>query len=127
MQKLRVAFRLFITFVLGAVVGVIGTGYAISSGNQLGDFFVAGAPQMKALQRDLDEARSHRDSVTRRFEEVASTLGQIERRYQDLGRRLEAIEAGLRRGGRARAFVPESAPGAEVTPQTPGADIIEAP
>ena len=126
MDKVRVAFRLLIAFVLGAVVGVFGTGYAISSGHKLGDFFVAGAPQMKALQRDLDEARSHRDSVTRRFEDVASTLGQIERRYEDLGRRLEAIEAGLRRS-QARAFVPESAPGPAVTPQPPRADIIEAP
>ena len=119
MEKLRAGFRLFVAFVLGALVGVIGTGVVISSGYGIGDLFVAAAPQVKALQRDLEEARSHRDSVTLRFEQLASQLEQVEARYGDLGRRLESIEAGLRRVAKAKASVPAPTPGAAEAPEPP--------
>ena len=110
MEKLRAGFRLFVAFVLGAVLGVIGTVVVINSGHEIGDSFIRGAPLVKALQSDLDEARSHRDSVTRRFEQLASQLEQVEKRYGDLGRRLELIESGLHHTGQARPSAPAPTP-----------------
>jgi hypothetical protein len=115
MEKLRAGFRLFVAFVLGALLGVIGTVVVINSGNEIGDSFIRGAPLVKSLQRDLDEARSHRDSVSRRFEQLASQLEQVEKRYGDLSRRLELIESGLHRTGQAKPSAP--APEAAEAPQ----------
>ena len=124
MEKLRAGFRLVVAFVLGALLGVIGTVVAINSGHGIGDSFIRGAPLVKALQSDLDEARSHRDSVTRRFEQLASQLEQVEKRYGDLGRRLELIESGVHRTGQARPSAPAPTPEAAEAPQPPPAEAF---
>jgi len=116
MEKLRATFRLFVAFVLGALLGVIGTVIVINSGHEIGDSLIAGAPRVKALQRDLDEIRSHRDSVTLRFEKLVSQLEQVESGYQDLRRRFESIEAGLHPTGQPTPHAPAPRPEAAGVP-----------
>ena len=97
MTKLVVVFRLFIAFILGALIGILGTVGTAYFYPQVTDTFIVKSPGVEQLRRDLDTVVAQRDEVTRRLEKLASVLEQVERRYEDLGRRFDAIEAGIRR------------------------------
>ncbi len=97
MAQLMVVFRLFIAFILGALIGILGTVGIAYFYPQVTDTFIVKSPGVEQLRRDLDTVVAQRDDVTRRLEKLSSVLEQVERRYEDLGQRFDAMEAGIRR------------------------------
>ncbi len=96
MAKLLAGFRLFVAFLLGLLLGVIGTVVMITQQWGIGDFVVSATPQVKELREGLARVESERDGMTRQLEGVTAVLQQVQKRYEDLGRRFESLEAVLR-------------------------------
>jgi hypothetical protein len=114
MAKLVTVLRLLVAFVLGALIGILGTVGTAYFYPDVTDSFIAKSPGVEELRRDLDTVVAQRDDMTRRLEKLASLLEQVERRYADLGQRFSAIEASGRGATPAAAAQPVQ-PAAPVT------------
>jgi len=121
MGRLVSAFRLFISFVLGVLIGAIGLVVLISQETGVGNLVIAATPRVKDLQAGVERVEAQRDEVTRRLEKLAGVLEQVERRYEELGRRFEAMEAAVR--GRSQA----PGPGSRQPPVVPSPPAAEPP
>jgi len=125
MAKLVTALRLLVAFVLGALIGILGTVSTAYFYPDVTDSFIAKSPGVEQLRRDLDTVVAQRDDMTRRLEKLASLLEQVERRYSDLGERFSAIEAGARGASSAPAKQPMQ-PAPPVAPG-PGGQPVATP
>ncbi len=100
-------------FLLGFILGAIGTGFLVTSG--AGNYLIAANPRVQELESKIREAEDQRAFVTRRLEDVARVTERMASRFEELQDRFEALE-------RARPNAAVSAgPTAAATPG-PGQD-----
>ena len=87
-------------FLLGFILGAIGTGFLVTSG--AGNYLIAANPRVQELESKIREAEDQRAFVTRRLEDVARVTERMASRFEELQDRFEALER-ARPDGRGRA------------------------
>jgi hypothetical protein len=92
-------------FLLGFILGVIGTGFLVTSG--AGNYLIAANPRVQELEAKIREAEDQRTFVTRRLEEVARVTERMATRFEELQDRFAALE---RSRGAASAPPPAEEP-----------------
>ena len=88
-------------FLLGFILGAIGTGFLVTSG--AGNYLIAANPRVQELESKIREAEDQRAFVTRRLEEVARLSEKMATRFEELSDRFVALERAQRDAAGAAA------------------------
>ena len=112
MAKLLAAVRIVVAFVLGALVGVLGTvGTIYFYRDAVAQTFMASTPGVEELQRRLHDVEAQRNTLTRRREDVSGGLERVEKRDDEVRARWASIEGALRSQARRPEPSTRFAPG----------------
>jgi hypothetical protein len=79
-------------FLLGFVLGAIGTGFLVTSG--AGNYLIEANPRVQELEAKIREADDQRAFVTRRLEEVAHVTEKMASRFEELQDRFDSLQRG---------------------------------
>src|SRR6266850_3540435 len=77
-------------FLLGFILGAIGTGFLVTSG--AGNYLIEANPRVQELEAKIREADDQRAFVTRRLEEVAHVTEKMAARFEELQDRFQTLE-----------------------------------
>ncbi len=87
--------RFLFGFLLGVIVGAVGTTYFFSSGG--GDQLVAASPRVLRLEEDLRRVTQEREQIAKRLEDTAALMEKMTTRFTDLEHRFQTLENATRK------------------------------
>src|SRR3954468_611000 len=89
--------KVLFAFLLGLILGAIGTGFLVTSG--AGNYLIAANPRVQELEAKIREAEDQRAFVTRRLEDVAHTTERMASRFEELSEKFATLDREQRDGG----------------------------